>query len=165
MISGIYFQYVVKKRLFLRNTQHSFKCKLVFYSAFNCSYTALFKSETYLRMDANYSIAHRPFFGIDDNKKLTNSDQKKKEKQQQHLQACQQKKERLGKIWAPLGRKCETFLSRTWRKLMYSMTFLPAKVTKAKLLPASHKNQGQDLGKTKNCTLYEKVRFVSILGT
>ena len=34
-------------------------------------------------------------------------------------------KRRLGKMWALSGRKWETWLPRTWRRLRYSTTFLP----------------------------------------
>jgi len=34
-------------------------------------------------------------------------------------------KGRLGRMWVLSGRKRETSLPRTWRRLRYSMTFLP----------------------------------------
>lgn len=67
-------------------------------------------------MDANYSIAHRSFFNIDDNKNLIVI-RRKREATTAFIDLSVTKG-RVGKMWVPSGRKWEPCLSNTWRKLM-----------------------------------------------
>jgi len=72
-------------------------------------------------------------------------------------------KGRLGKMLALSGRKWETWLPRIWRRLRYSMSFLPqsSSASAPAMLPKLHEAQAWT-GRIKNSPLYEKVRFKTI---
>lgn len=67
-------------------------------------------------MDANNYNAHRSFFNTDDNENLIVI--KRKREETTAFIGLSVTKGRVGKMWAPSGRKWETCLSNTWRKLM-----------------------------------------------